>query len=67
MRRDQSIMEFQQTVGMMNEKVRKLEQLVELKDKRIEGMFIECLSACRSHLLDRTDQETKDGRHQAVI
>ena len=35
--RDQSLMEYQQTVDMLQAKVRKLEQLVELKDRKLDG------------------------------
>ena len=35
--RDQSLTEYHQTVEMLSAKVRKLEQLVELKDKKLDG------------------------------
>ena len=38
--RDQSLMEYQQTVDMLQAKVRKLEQLVELKDRKLDGGLI---------------------------
>lgn len=34
---EQSFLDFQETVDILQAKVRKLEQLVKLKDKRIEG------------------------------
>ena len=36
-KRDTSLMEYHQTVEMLGAKVRKLEQLIDLKDKRIDG------------------------------
>jgi DNA-binding IclR family transcriptional regulator len=37
MEKDQSIMDYQETVEILQVKVRKLEQLVKLKDRRIDG------------------------------
>ena len=38
--KDQSLMDYQETVEILQVKVRKLEQLVLLKDKRIEGTYV---------------------------
>lgn len=39
MEKDQSLMDYQETVEILQVKVRKLEQLVKLKDRRVEGMI----------------------------
>lgn len=41
-------MDYQETIEVLRVKVRKLEQLVKLKDKRIDGMFYQCVYLCVS-------------------
>ena len=46
MEKDQSIMDYQETVEILQVKVRKLEQLVKLKDRRIDGEQAWNVEAC---------------------